>query len=90
VAVADCDHAVGLLCDFGIVCDDHDCGAGLAVEAAHFVDDGGGTLGVEVTGGLVCQDEARFVYEGAGDGDALRLAARDLVWLVAGALLQAY
>ena len=39
-------------------------------------------LGVEVAGGLVGEDDGRAVDERAGDGDALALAAGELVGLV--------
>ena len=38
-------------------------------------------FGVEVSGGLVCEDDGGVVDQGAGDGDALALAARELVGL---------
>ena len=39
-------------------------------------------VGVEVAGGLVGEDDGGLVDEGAGDGDALALAAGELVGLV--------
>ena len=57
-----------------------------SVERGHDLDAG---LGVEIAGRLVGQDDGRAVDEGAGDGDALALAAGEFVGLVVHARLEA-
>src|SRR5258708_35893802 len=59
---------------------DHDDGDALVVEFlehAHHLDGG---LAVEVAGRFVGEEDLRLVDEGAGDGHALLLAARELDW----------
>src|SRR6202043_1783208 len=43
---------------------------------------------VELAGWLVGQDQARFADQGASDGDALGLTARDLLWKLVAERLQ--
>ena len=52
--------------------------AELAHGAAHEVEDLGPGAAVEVAGGLVGEDDRRLAGQGAGDGDALLLAAAEL------------
>ncbi len=80
-AVADGDDAVGVLGDVGLVGDDDD-GVAAGVEIVEEGHDLVAGLGVEVSGGLVGEDDGGAVDEGAGDGDALALAAGELVGLV--------
>ena len=80
-AVADGDDAVGELGDVGLVGDDDD-GVALGVELVEEGHDLVAGLGVEVSGGLVGEDDGGVVDQGAGDGDALALAAGELVGLV--------
>ena len=80
-AVADGDDAVGVLGDVGLVGDEDD-GVALGVEIVEEGHDLVAGLGVEVSGGLVGEDDGGVVDEGAGDGDALALAAGELVGLV--------
>ena len=47
-------------------------------------------FGVEAAGGLVGEQQARFADDGAGDRDALSLAARELPWMVAQAMPEAH
>jgi hypothetical protein len=56
-----------------------DGGAEFGGDAAEEVEDEGSGGGVEVAGGFVGEEEGRVVGEGAGDGDALLLAAGELV-----------
>ena len=56
------------------------------VEEGHDLDAG---FGVEVAGGLVGEDDGGAVDQGAGDGDALPLAAGELVGLVIHARFEA-
>ena len=46
-------------------------------------------LRVEVASRLVGHDDVRVVDERARDGDALPLAAREFIWQVVGAVLEA-
>ena len=48
-----------------------------------------GALAIEVAGGLVGDDDGRVVDDGARDGDALLLPARELPRVVAHAVLEA-
>ena len=59
--------------------DEHDRRARLAVERLEQLDDARAGLAVEVARRLVGEEEARRVAERARDGDALLLAARELV-----------
>jgi hypothetical protein len=52
-----------------------DGGAHLLLEAFHVVDDLLPGLAVEVAGGFVGEDQRGPRHQGAGDGDALLLAA---------------
>ena len=45
------------------------------VEVVHQVDELGGVVGVEIGGGLVGQHQGGTMDDGAGNGDALALAA---------------
>ena len=80
-AVADGDDAVGVFGDVGLVGDEDD-GVAVGVELVEEGHDLVAGLGVEVSGGLVGEDDGGAVDEGAGDGDALALAAGELVGLV--------
>jgi hypothetical protein len=82
------DDAMGVLGDVGLVGDEHDgVAAGVeGVEEGHDLEAG---FGVEVAGGLVGEDDGGVVDQGAGDGDALALAAGELVGLVVHARFEA-
>ena len=85
LAVAHVQDAVGDLRRFGVM-RDHE--HGLIQLAAGGVQHGKnrvGVLGIEVAGGLVGQHDSRARDQGAGDGDALLLAAGELV----GAMVEA-
>src|SRR5262249_32893681 len=69
--------AAGIAGDVGLVGDQHD-GDALAVEVLEDGHDLGGGRAVEHARGLVGEQQDRIVGEGAGDGDALLLAAREL------------
>ena len=60
----------------------------LAVELLDEVHDGVGVFGIEIAGGLVAPDDGGLIDEGAGDGDALALAAGELGGLVLGPVAQ--
>jgi hypothetical protein len=88
-AITDGDDAVGELGDVGLVRDEDD-GVALGVkvvEERHDLDRG---LRVEVAGGFVGQDDGRAIDECTGNGDALTLAAGELVGLVHHALGEVY
>jgi len=57
------------------VSDDHYAGPGVGqlLEQLH---DGEAVLTVEIAGRFICHNQFRFGREGAGDSDALLLAAR--------------
>ena len=71
------DATVGQASDDRIV-GDHDDGAALGMELAQQPEDDLFVLGVQIAGGLVGQDDLRIVDEGAGNADALLLAAGKL------------
>ena len=87
-AVAHVEDAVGDLGGLGVVGDHQDGLVQLAAGLAEHVQDGVGVFGVEVAGGLVGEDDGGAVDEGAGDGDALLLAAGELVGAVMEPALQ--
>ena len=57
----------------------HDDGGALAVQFAQQLDDLGAVLRVEVTCGLVGEDELGVGHHGTGDGHTLLLSARELL-----------
>ena len=73
-------EAVGHVADDGEVVADEEVGEAEALlEIAHEVEDLGLDGDVEGGGGFVADEEVRFGGEGAGDGDALALAAGEFV-----------
>ena len=72
--VADGDDAVGVLGDIWLMGDDDD-GVAVGMELVEEGHDLVAGFGVEVSCGLVGEDDGGFVDQGAGDGDALALAA---------------
>ena len=89
LAVAHVEDAVGDLGGLGVVGDHEDGLVELAAGLAEHLEDGVGVLGVEVAGGFVGEDDGGTVDEGAGDGDALLLAAGELVGAMVEAALDA-
>jgi hypothetical protein len=85
LAVAHVEDAVGDLSGVGIVGDHEDGLVELAAGVMEHLKDGVGVLGIEVAGGFIGKDDGGTGDESAGDGDALLLAARELV----GAVLKA-
>ena len=77
-AVFHVDYALGSLGDF-IAVGDEDDGFALGVEAVEGVEDFKAGFGVEVACGFVGENEERVVHERTSDGDALLLAAGELV-----------
>ena len=88
-AVAHVEDAVGDLGGLGVVGDHQDGLVELAAGGAEHFEDGVGVFGVEVAGGLVGEDDGGAGDEGAGDGDALLLAAGELVGAVIEAAVDA-
>ena len=62
----------------GVVGNHHDGLVVLGIEGNEQVEYPGTGVQIEISGGLVCEQEAGFVYEGSGDGGALLLSAREL------------
>ena len=86
-AVADDGHAVGHGEGLVLVVGDVDAGdAGGALGASDFIAHLEAEFGVEVGEGLVEQEEVRVDGEGAGEGDALLLAAGELGGASAGVI----
>ena len=81
-AVADDEDAVGVGRGLGVVGDEDDRLAALVARPPERVEDLAAGRVVEVAGRLVGEEEGRARDEGAGDGDALLLAGRQLVGLV--------
>ncbi len=74
---------------FGIVSDHHDSLSQVLVKLAQHLQHDFGIFGVQVAGGLVGEQDFRLVDDGAGNGHALLLAAREFGRLVVQATLQA-
>ena len=68
---------------------DDDDGVAFGVDGLEEVGDLFLGLGVELAGGLVGEDDVRVVDQGAGDGDALFLAAGHLADLTPGEICDA-
>jgi membrane peptidoglycan carboxypeptidase len=75
LAVPDGDGPFGAVGDL-VVVGDHQDGQALGVQLVDGRQDLVGGLGVEVAGGLVAKQQARLGCQGARDGDALALTAR--------------
>jgi len=88
-AVAHRDDPIAGGADLRVVSDDEQRLATLAVEATEQAEHLGGAGGVKVAGRLVAEHEPRFVDQCAGNGDALLLAARELVWSMRGPICEA-
>jgi len=88
-AVADVDRAGARFGDCRVVRDDQRGGVDLGRELEHQLDDGRGRLGIELSRGLVGEQEPRPLRQCRADGDALLLAAGELVRAGAGAVFEA-
>jgi hypothetical protein len=78
-AVLEPQDAVGDFAQAVVVADDDDAAVVFGGEAAQQPADVASVSGVEVGGGFVGEQDGGVVGEGAGDGDALFLAAGELV-----------
>jgi hypothetical protein len=81
-AVLHVDDALGAL-GYVVGMGDEDNRFAGGMETVHEVEHFGAGLRVEVSRRLVAEDHERVVYERAGDGDALLLAAGELLGAVA-------
>ena len=72
------DLAVAEGCHVRVVGGDEECCLVLAVHVAQEGEDLVGGFAVQVAGRFVGEDKGGAVHQGAGDGDALLLAAREL------------
>src|SRR5687767_463575 len=84
--VTEGDEPVGVCRQRGIVSDEDEGAAQGAVEAEDQLDDLLAGGGVEIAGGLVGEEHRWPARHRARDGHALLLAARQLYWIVLGAL----
>ena len=89
-AVAERNRAIGAARDLEVVGDDHHGGAEPRVEIADQREDVVASLGVEVAGRLVGQQDGRIDRQRARDGDPLALAARQLVGQVIQPMVELY
>jgi hypothetical protein len=80
-AVEEMDGAVGMAGKARIV-GDHTDGGALSMEIAQQFHDGFAIAGIEISGGLVGEEDGGFSGESAGDGDALLLASGELGWVM--------
>src|SRR5687768_2297807 len=80
-AVAKNDHAAGVRSDVGLV-RHHDYSLSRSCELLEHAHDLFRGRRVEVSGGLVGEQNGRVVHQRARDGDALSLSAGELVWPV--------
>src|SRR5436190_1890166 len=88
-AVAELHEAGAVLGDVHFVGDEHDGDAALEIQLLEDVHDLDARPRIEVPGRLVRQQDRRLVDQRARDGDALLLAARQLVGIVIHALAEA-
>src|SRR5437879_8947845 len=79
LAVAHVENAIGDLGGFGVVGDHEDGLVELAAGLAEHLEDSIGVFGVEVSSGLVGEDDGGTVDQGAGDSYALLLASREFI-----------
>lgn len=86
-AVEEMDDPVGVVC-VAVIVGDHADGGALLIQFGEQIHDGGAITGVEIAGGFIGEEKPRLAGEGAGDGDALLLAAGELTGEVAAAVEQ--
>ena len=89
-AGAQAHDAVAALGQVEIVGDEHQGGAAIPLQGEQQVDDGVAGRLVEIAGRLVGDEDRRVGHDGAGDGDALLLAARKLGRVVVQTLAESH
>ena len=89
LAITHVQHSMPVGGCFGIMGDHDNRLAEILIELAEKAQDGFGTLGIEVAGGFVGQDDFRFADDGASERYALLFAAGKLRGLVFQATAQA-
>ncbi len=77
--VAQSDGTLGASRERGIVCDEHDGAASFAIEHLQEFDNALSRGAIEISGGLVGEENARLIDEGAGERHALLFAAGKLL-----------
>src|SRR5512134_4018551 len=77
-AIGQPDDAIGHRRDGGVVRNDHRGGPELGVDALERFEHHDACRNVQGAGGLVAQQDGRLLGDGAGNRDALLLAAREL------------
>jgi len=87
-SIAQDDHAFGEPRDIEFV-GDHDDGDALIVQLLEYTHDLDAGLGVQISSRFIGQEQGGPVHQSAGDGYALLLAARKLVWMMIGAFAEA-
>src|SRR5689334_25085973 len=88
-AVGETDDARSVLGDLRFVGDEYDCNASLRVEPLEDLHDLDARAAVEIAGWLIGEQDRRIVEQRARDGDALLLAAGELIRMVASAIGEA-
>ena len=81
MSVQNMDHALRLTGDVVVVGDEHD-GVALLMQTVKNLHNVPRRAGIQISGGLVRQNQGRFCDQRTGDGDALLLAAGEFRGLV--------
>src|SRR5512139_929687 len=89
-SIVQCDHAPGIADDARVVGGEDERDAGFLIQTLHDVHHLFAVLGIQVGCRLVGQDEGGVGSQRPGHGDALLLAAAQLVGTVVGPILQIY
>jgi hypothetical protein len=82
-AISKLDDPPGETSDAFLVGDQHDGDSFVFVQSLKGLHDLGASPAVEIAGGLIRQDQAGVIDQGARDGDPLLLSARELSGLMA-------
>ena len=89
-AIGDADQALRAAGEGFIMGDDQQCGPGFGAAGEDQIDDRRASGGVEIAGGFIGKQQRGAGGEGAGDGHALLLAARELRGVMVEAVAKAY
>ena len=84
------NNGSGTAREFLVVGDEDEGGAGFGVEVEEKFDDEVAGLGVEISGGFVCEEDLGAIDKGAGDGHTLLLATGKLGGIVMQSLRQTH